>query len=140
VAEASVAEVASEEAAASVGAASEEAEDSDNHFFISFDSRKGLGDALPSPFHIFLLYLHTSAHPITIVFVCVTAKKFERSILMQHADGRMPNTVEHRCLHGGIVYHIFENQGFPNLQFMVKTPITHKVTRKTRVATDSVDS
>ena len=80
------------------------------------------------------------AHSVTVVFVCESSEEFKRAILMQHADGRMGDAVEHRGLHGRVVNHVFEDERLPYLKLVVKLPQTHKVAREAGIATETVNS
>ena len=42
---------------------------------------------------------------------------------MLHSNRRMRNAVKRISLHGGVVYHIFKDDLFANLEFVVKLPI-----------------
>ena len=57
---------------------------------------------------------------------------------MNDSDGRMSDSIEGICLHCGVVKHIFEDDIFTNLQFMIEFPEAHEVTTKATIATNSI--
>ena len=79
------------------------------------------------------------AHAVAIVLIGVSAEQFHTAVGMLQDDGGMMYAVEHRGLDGSVVYHVFEDYLFSDLQFMVEAPVAHKVTTQATIAAESVE-
>ena len=77
-------------------------------------------------------------HPVFVVFIAIFAQYFEFSVLVEHANSRVRDAVEHVRLHRRIVNHILENNLLANLQFMVELPVAHEVAAQAAVAAEAV--
>ena len=78
-------------------------------------------------------------HPVSIVFIPKTAQNLQLSIIVEHANGGMCDTVEGIRLHRRVVYHILEYHLLAHLQFVVEAPIAHEVATQTAVATQAIN-
>lgn len=55
------------------------------------------------------------AHAVAVVFILELAVELEGTVGVKHSDGGVADTVEHVCLHGGVVNHVLEDDFFANL-------------------------
>ena len=62
-----------------------------------------------------LNYRSCLTHTVTIVLIIETTEQFEGTILVQHADGGMSDTVEHRRFDSSVVDHVLKDEGLPYL-------------------------
>ena len=51
----------------------------------------------------------------------------------------MSYPIKHISLYCGVVNHVFKHYNLPYLKFVIKNPITHKVSTETAVASDSIN-
>jgi hypothetical protein len=71
---------------------------------------------------------------VEVIFEGVFAEEFDGAINMANGDRRVLDAIEHVGLDRSVMNHILKNEFLPNLQFMVETPITHKIAGEATVA------
>ena len=64
---------------------------------------------------------------------------FSISTRRPQSNGRMVDAVEHICFYHRIMYHIFKNDTFADLQFMIETPGTHIVSAQAGITSEPID-